>query len=253
MEGGTQLPHALNWLGLIKANGTRVTKERKGKGCNFPWQEKGPTQIKLPMLARLLEGYRDRGSAQLLFKGLSEGFRIPAPSPPAPTWDKNLPSVVGMEEVICKKTAKEMMAGRVPCPFTSAPMPNLHISPLGVVPKKMPGEFRLIHHLSYPEEASVNDWIPAHLCSVKYASLDHAVGVARRRGTDALMAKADIESTFRLLPMYPDDFCLLGFQFGGFSIMTRAFLWDARYLVFYLKSLVLLCTGLFQRELACQV
>lgn len=37
--------------------------------------------------------------------------------------------------------------------------------------------YKLIHHLSYPKGASVNDFIIAELCSVRYTSLDRAVSI----------------------------------------------------------------------------
>lgn len=45
--------------------------------------------------------------------------------------------------------------------WTVLESPLLHISysPLGVVPKRTPGEFCLIHHLSYLKGLSVNDGI----------------------------------------------------------------------------------------------
>lgn len=120
------------------------------------------------------------------------------------------------------KTSKEAQAGGVLGPFTSLPLPNLQISPLGVVPKKVPGEFRLIHHLSYPSEGSVNDSMPQELCSVTYASLDDVIRILWSCGLEALMTKTDIESAFRLLPIHPDDFCLLGFKFEGWFYLDRA-------------------------------
>lgn len=54
-------------------------------------------------------------------------------------------------------------------PFEASPLPNLWVSPLGVVPKKAPWEFRLIHHLSYPRGSSMNDTIPEELSLVRYA------------------------------------------------------------------------------------
>lgn len=78
------------------------------------------------------------------------------------------------------------------------------VSPLGLVPKKDPGQFRLIHHLSYPEGCSVNDGIDPAFCRVVYASFDTALKWVRRCGPGALMAKTDIESAFRLLPLHPD-------------------------------------------------
>ena len=64
---------------------------------------------------------------------------------------------------------KEVREGRVMRPFEELPIANLRVSPLGLVSKKVPGEFCLIHHLSFPEGTSVNDAIPPELCSVRYA------------------------------------------------------------------------------------
>ncbi|XP_075131988.1 integrase/recombinase xerD homolog [Leptodactylus fuscus] len=62
----------------------------------------------------------------------------------------------------------------------------------------------MIHHLSFPEGASVNDGIDPELCSVVYTSFDVAVAWVRRFGEGALLAKTDIESAFRLLPVHPE-------------------------------------------------
>lgn len=53
-------------------------------------------------------------------------------------------------------------------PFITPPVANLRVSPLGIVPKKASGEYRLINHLSYRKGNSVNDRIPEQLCSVRY-------------------------------------------------------------------------------------
>lgn len=85
-------------------------------------------------------------------------------------------------------------------PFSAPPLPDLRVSPLGVVPKKDPNKFRLIHHLSFPKGSSVNDGIDREFCSVCYASLDAAVSWVRKFGKGA---KTDIEAAFRLLPVHP--------------------------------------------------
>ncbi|KAJ1108553.1 hypothetical protein NDU88_005929 [Pleurodeles waltl] len=85
----------------------------------------------------------------------------------------------------------------------------------GLIPKKDPGEFQLIHNLSALHGASVNEAIDLALCSVKYASLDGALSLLRQLGPGTLMAKADIESAFRPLPVQSDDNHLLGLQFRG--------------------------------------
>ena len=66
-------------------------------------------------------------------------------------------------------------AHRLAGPFDTPPFPVFRVAPLGIVPKKTPGEFRLIHHLSYPTCKSVNDEISHEHSSVQYANIDHAI------------------------------------------------------------------------------
>lgn len=154
--------------------------------------------------------------------GFLEGFHIPFVGERRPYMAPNLPSVRGMEAVVRQKIAKECKEGSVLGPFAEPPLPDLRVSPLGVVPKKAPGDYRLIHHLSYPKGASVNDAIPGDLCSVRYTSFDQALGMVRRCGWAAELAKCDIKSAFRLLPVHPGDFNLLGFAFEGGFYVDRA-------------------------------
>lgn len=70
-------------------------------------------------------------------------------------------------------------------PFVSPPFKNVHVSPLGLVPKKEPNSYRLIHHLSYPKGSSLNDEIDNSLSSVTYASFDDAINLIRKFGIGA--------------------------------------------------------------------
>ncbi|XP_053098810.1 uncharacterized protein LOC128322103 isoform X1 [Hemicordylus capensis] len=187
-----------------------------------PLRIKGPSPVRLRVLQRLLLDYPDHSAALYLLSGFRDGFRIPSSARRGLSNSRNLRSVVGKEEIVLRKIRKEVATGRVMGPFASPPFPGLRVSPLGVVPKKVPGEFRLIHHLSHPRGSSVNDGIPDSLCSVRYTSFDEAVKVVRSRGPGALLAKCDIESAFRLLPVHPDDFELLGFTFAGNFYFDRA-------------------------------
>ena len=72
---------------------------------------------------------------------------------------------------------------------------------------------RLIIHLSHPKGASVNDGIEPELCTLKYASVDKAAVLSLGRG--ALLAKLDVESTYRILPVHPEDCLLLGMSWQG--------------------------------------
>lgn len=99
-----------------------------------------------------------------------------------------------------KKITKEINTGRVKGPFVSPPFVNMKISPIGIVPKKTPGQFRLIHHLSYPSGQSVNDFIDPQFSSVQYTSFDNAVQNLVKLEKNTKMAKTDIDSAFHLNP-----------------------------------------------------
>ena len=75
--------------------------------------------------------------------------------------------------------------------------------------------WKLVTHLSYPQANSVNDCLDPQACSVKYISFDKVIELIAIQGINAKLAKIDIKSAFRLLPIYPGDFDLLGFQFKG--------------------------------------
>lgn len=72
-----------------------------------------------------------------------------------------------LPDVVAKKTGIECAASRVAGPFSTPPLSALWVSPLGVVPKKAFGEYRLIHHLSYPKGTSMNDSIAPKLCFIR--------------------------------------------------------------------------------------
>lgn len=106
-------------------------------------------------------------------------------------------------------------------PFPYASIAGLCISPIGLVPKKVLGKYRLIQHLSFPHGGSVNDAIPDSLCRVRYQLYDEVLSLVCLFGPDALMAKLDIESAFRLLPLHPDSFKFMGFCVDGLFYVDR--------------------------------
>ena len=127
----------------------------------------------------------------------------------------NLLSAQQNPHVVDQKLAKELAAHRLTGPFDSPPFPQFRISPLGIVPKKSPGEYRLIHHLSYPSGSSVNDGIAFENCTVTYARIDEAIQLIRSAGQGCYLAKRDIQSAFRIIPIHPSDYPLLGMCWRG--------------------------------------
>ena len=115
--------------------------------------------IKVDKLQFYLEGYPAR-SKQYLLDGFSFGFSIDYVGPRQNFSSKNLISAITNPTAVDAKLDKEIDLGRIVGPFDTRPFSVFHISPLGLIPKKLPGEFRLIHHLSFPEGHSINSRIP---------------------------------------------------------------------------------------------
>jgi len=89
----------------------------------------------------------------------------------------------------------------------------VHISHFGVILKgHQPWKWRLIVDFCHPRSRSINDGIPKSLCSLKYITVDNAIQEILQLGQGAFLAKVDIKSTFRLLPVHPADRHLLAMQ-----------------------------------------
>ncbi|CAJ0961692.1 unnamed protein product [Ranitomeya imitator] len=158
------------------------------------------------------------------------GFYIPQFKGVGCTIVNNFPSLKAHPDVARDKIINEIELGRVSGPFSSPPFSNFRISPLGIVPKKDSGSFRLIHHLSYSIGTSLNVEVDKALCSVSYSSFDCTLDILSVTsslppqfpapscthltfGQNALMSKSDIKSAFRLPPVHPDGLNSLGFYF----------------------------------------
>ena len=91
----------------------------------------------------------------------------------------------------------------------------MHISRFSIIPKsQQPNKWHLIIDLSHPQGRSVIDNIRKTLCSLSHITVDDAIGKILKLGPHTLLAKEDIKSTFRLLPVYPADKSLLSMQWG---------------------------------------
>jgi len=174
----------------------------------------GQTPINILALEAAAATYPDQAAANLLTNGFRFGFLLRYSGPRVFSNCKNLLSIKGNEKLAYEIISKEIKLGRVAGPFTSRPLHTLRVSPIGLIPKK-DGHWRLIHHLSYPEGKSVNDYIDENVCSVHYTSFDKVVDMVSKLGQGALLSKMDVKSAFRLLPIHPSDFELLGFKLEG--------------------------------------
>lgn len=173
-----------------------------------------PTPVLVPMLKSVLKHY-PLSLSNYLINGFTYGFSIHFFGMRTDFQSKNLKSADESPEVVDTKLASELQAGRIAGPFSHLPLPNFRVSPIGVVPKKAPSQYRLIHHLSFPEGSSVNDGISKEFASVQYSSVDDAIKLIKKAGTSCFLAKTDIKSAFRIIPVHPNDYHLLGFKWRG--------------------------------------
>lgn len=152
---------------------------------------------------------------RLLESGFTSGFPLHFDGPRCSQKAPNLLSAIQNPKVVSAKLSKELDAHRLVGPFSSPPFPIFRISPLGLVPKKVEGEFRLIHHLSYPRGSSLNDGISSDHTTVSYATVENAIGLIKSVGPNCFLAKTDVKNAFRIVPIRPEDYDLLGIYWQG--------------------------------------
>ena len=213
--GNTQHLDAL----IVKTNSAvvqPVISRTIGLGPKPPEYPNLPTQVKWLPLSEYLDGY-DLDAKQFILDGFKFGFSLNFSGVRCSQDSHNLTTAKDNPEIVCQKLLNELTTGRIAGPFDSVPFPDFKCSPLGLVPKRKEGQFRLIHHLSYPRHSgtSVNAGIDKEYTSVSYAGIPDAVAVIKRIGKGCFMAKTDLMSAYRILPVSPKDYPLLGFSWEG--------------------------------------
>jgi hypothetical protein len=128
-----------------------------------------------------------------------------------------LPTALTQPNIVTANLAHEISLGRVAGPFETPPFPNFQVSPIGLVPKKNSAKFRTIFHLSFPKSGStsINASISQEDFSLQYVTIDNAIEGIKHFGHGYFLAKTDIESAFRLIPVHPDDYEILGMYWDG--------------------------------------
>lgn len=106
-------------------------------------------------------------------------------------------------EIVSDYLKTEVSLTRVVGPLPPNIVQHGQISRFGIIPKRhQPDKWRLIIDLSYPSNHSVNDGIPAALCSLQYVTIDDAIQQIFNLGPGSLLAKIDIKNAFWLLPVH---------------------------------------------------
>jgi len=173
-------------------------------------------------LAIELQGY-DSELYNTLIEGFKFGFKLGLEGDIPHRISKNHKSATENSTKVYEKLAKESLKGRIAGPFASPPLRNLVCSPLGLIPKNVPGKFRLIHDLSFPKNSgcSVNSLIPLENSVVKYDGIDNVIKLVKYFGHNALLSKCDIEDAFRIICVHPSDYFYLGFTWNNLYYYDR--------------------------------
>lgn len=194
-------------------------ERRKRRGMDIALIPQGMREIRTPLVVseweRELRGHPDREYAEYILRGIREGFRIgfEYENHAHISASSNMKSASQNPEVIDRYIANEVRLGRVIGPLNGEQCPAIHVSRFGVIPKgHQLGKWRLIVDLSHPQGASVNDGIEKELCSLHYSSVEEAVRRVINLGPGTQMAKLDIESAYRIVPVHPQDRLLLGMR-----------------------------------------
>ena len=157
----------------------------------------------------------DQWFANYIRRGISRGFKIGFDYRRCSLRSaaRNHPSAHAHSQEMSEKIKAEVDEGRLIATRDSS---GVHISPLGLIPKSGDNtKWRLIMDLSSPAGRSVNDGIDGAFCSLKYAALDQATLFLQALGKNSSLAKLDLKSAYRMVPIHKDDQALLGLRWQG--------------------------------------
>ena len=172
------------------------------------------TPINIYNLHRELLSHPDQTYVQAFIANLQRSCDIGYRGSQFAHISNNLTLASQQPDILEANIATECQAGHILGPFDTSPLPNFCCSGLGLVPKH-DGGWHAIYHLSAPYSSSINDSISSQDYTLSYCSVDDAFAIVSSLGRGALMAKIDLRNAFRLIPVRPQDWNLLGIKWCG--------------------------------------
>lgn len=149
-------------------------------------------------------------------------------------WGPNPPIEEAFRPKVTAVIEADVAALKKAGPFAQQPFKYMSVSPLGAVPKKNSEKIRVVHNLSYPKHGdSVNEGI-VHV-DMDISSFGCAARAVRKAGRGCFLVKLDVEAAYKQVPVHPDDWPLLGFQWEGkwyyervlpFGLRSSCRLWE---------------------------
>lgn len=158
------------------------------------------TPLNISVWSSLLAGSSHDDAAWVL-SGINNGFDIGVREGQTKSAANNCQSSAKQPQVIDKYLADELEFRSISGPHALPPIPDLHVNRFGIIPKAIPGKWRLITDLSFPPKGSVNNLISDSQAEVSYVGIPEAMSMIMSLGQNALLAKFDISRAYRLLPV----------------------------------------------------
>ena len=180
-----------------------------------------PTGVSTPVfvdrLSRCLAEFPDQDLANYILNGFTYGFDIGVQGTFTNnnTRPRNNLSARKFPAQVSEAVRKELDRGHTVGPFRSPPFQFTHCSPIGSAPKP-DGTVRLVLDLSQPRGDAVNEHISKEEFACKYSSFDDAVDLVRALGSGVYMGKLDVKHAFRLCPVWPEQWPVLCYRWGGY-------------------------------------
>lgn len=175
--------------------------------------EKLPTPVNAHVFAELLDGYEKK---DFIVNGFKNGFFVNFEGDELEVDSPNSKAALDNPEAVDSKLAKELEANRIAGPFEEPPFENFRSYPLSIREKSTPGQYRLLHNLSYPyDDRSINANIADEFATTSYATIHDAMQLILKLGRGCFLAKSDIKSAFRIVPIHPSQYHLMGFKWRG--------------------------------------
>ncbi|RXN30268.1 proline-rich 36-like protein [Labeo rohita] len=166
------------------------------------------TPVNISHLSVELLHHPDSLFTDYVLSGLAHGFHPGVVSLPSQSLIcPNLHSALTEPEIVDLLVKKEIDANFMIGPYAVPPFPIFRVSPIGVATRKFSGKKRLIIDLSSPHNSpfpSINSLIPLEEFSLHYHDVDQAITLIKDAGRGAWLAKVDITSAFKVMPIHPD-------------------------------------------------
>ena len=149
-----------------------------------------------------------------MLSGFTHGFPLHFEGERKSFSSGNIKSALQNPTIVDAKLEKELELQTLAGPFKSP----FRIPPLGVVPKKTPGEYRSIPHPSFPKRSYVNDGIYLEHSAI----IAKAIQLIKKAGQGCFMAKTDIRNAFPIITIRPGVYGLLGMQWRDLYYYHRS-------------------------------